>query len=51
VHAALRELVASGAIRPFIGRRISLGQVAAALEDHEQRRTTGRTVVDLSLPA
>jgi NADPH2:quinone reductase len=51
VHAALCELVASGAIRPCIGRRISLGQVAAALEDHEARRTSGRTVVDLSLPA
>src|SRR5439155_831990 len=42
---------ADGSIRPFIGRRIGLGQVAAALEDHEQRRTSGRTVVDLSLPA
>lgn len=51
VHAALSELVAEGAIHPFIGRRISLGQVAAALEEHEQRRTSGRTVVDLSLPA
>jgi NADPH2:quinone reductase len=51
VHAALSKLVAAGAIHPFIGRRISLGQVAAALEDHEQRRTSGRTVVDLSLPA
>jgi NADPH2:quinone reductase len=50
VHAALRQLIARGLIRPFIGRRINLGQVAAALEDHEQRRTSGRTVVDLSLP-
>jgi NADPH2:quinone reductase len=51
VHAAVRELAARGAIRPVIGRRIGLGQVAAALEDHEQRRTSGRTVVDMSLPA
>ena len=51
VHAELRRLITSGAIRPFIGRRINLGQVAAALEDHEQRRTSGRTVVDLSLPS
>jgi NADPH2:quinone reductase len=50
VHAELRRLIARGAIRPFIGRRINLGQVGAALEDHEQRRTSGRTVVDLSLP-
>jgi NADPH2:quinone reductase len=51
VHGALGKLVTAGAIRPFIGRRISLGEVAAALEDHEQRRTSGRTVVDLSLTA
>ena len=50
VHAALRRLVSEGAIRPHIGRRISLGQVAGALEDHAARRTSGRTVVDLSLP-
>jgi NADPH:quinone reductase len=48
VHAALLELVASGAIRPTIGRRIGLADVASALEDHEARRTSGRTVVDLS---
>ncbi|MHB8467739.1 MAG: quinone oxidoreductase family protein [Acidimicrobiales bacterium] len=51
VHGALCELITAGTIRPFIGRRISLGDVAAALEDHEQRRTSGRTVVDLSLRA
>ena len=51
VHAALRRLVTEGAVRPHIGRRISMGQVAAALEDHAARRTSGRTVVDLSLPA
>jgi len=50
VHAALRALLASGAIRPVIGRRIGISEVATALEDHEQRRTTGRTVVDMSLP-
>jgi NADPH:quinone reductase len=48
VHGALLQLVAAGAIRPVIGRRISMDEVAAALDDHEQRRTTGRTVVDLS---
>ena len=51
VHGALCRLITEGAIRPYIGRRISMGQVATALEDHEHRRTTGRTVVDLSLPA
>ena len=48
IHAALCELVASGAIRPAIGRRITMAEVAATLEDHEQRRTHGRTVVDIS---
>jgi len=50
VHEALCQLVTRGAIRPVIGRRIGLGEVAAALEDHEARRTSGRTVVDLSRP-
>ena len=51
VHAALGKLIADGAIRPYIGRRIGLGEVAAALEDHSARRTSGRTVVDLSIPS
>jgi NADPH:quinone reductase len=48
VHAALLELVASGVVRPVIGRVVTMEEVAAALDDHEQRRTTGRTVVDVS---
>jgi NADPH2:quinone reductase len=47
VHAALLDLVARGAVRPIIGRRIGLAEVAGALEDHAARRTSGRTVVDL----
>jgi NADPH2:quinone reductase len=47
-HAALCELVAAGRIRPAIGRRIRMDEVAATLEDHEQRRTMGRTVVDVA---
>jgi NADPH2:quinone reductase len=50
VHAALQALITRGAIRPVIGRRIAMHEVGAALEAHEQRRTTGRTVVDLTLP-
>jgi NADPH2:quinone reductase len=50
VHQALRSLVSDGSIRPYIGRRITIDQVAAALEDEDQRRTLGRTVVDLSQP-
>jgi NADPH2:quinone reductase len=49
VNAALSELVATGKIRPVVGRRIGMSQVAATLEDHAQRRTMGRSVVDLSL--
>src|SRR5260370_89463 len=48
VHDALLALVAAGAIRPVIGRRISMHEVPGALDDHEQRRTSGRTVVDMS---
>ena len=47
VHAALLDLVAAGAIRPVVGRRIGLDDVADALEDHAARRTTGRTVVEV----
>jgi NADPH2:quinone reductase len=48
VHAALQRLSSERAIRPYVGRRVGLDQVAAALEDHEQRRTSGRTVIDFS---
>lgn len=47
VHDALRALVARGAIRPVVGRRIGMEEVGAALEDHAQRRTSGRTVVEV----
>ena len=45
VHADLCEPVAKGEIRPLVGRRVALEGAAAALEDHEARRTTGRTAV------
>ena len=48
VHDALLALVAADMIRPVIGRRISMQEVAGVLDDHEQRRTSGRTVVDMS---
>jgi NADPH2:quinone reductase len=48
VHDALLALVAKGSIRPYVGRRIAMEDVAAALTNHEQRRTMGRTVVDLA---
>jgi len=45
VHADLLQLVAKGEVRPLVGRRVALEDAAAALEDHEARRTTGRTAV------
>ena len=51
VHADLCRMVSEGTIKPYIGRRIGPSEVAGALEDHEARRTTGRTVVDMSRPA
>jgi NADPH2:quinone reductase len=48
VHGALCELLAHGKIHPAVGRRIRMTDVAAALEDHAARRTTGRTVIDMS---
>ncbi len=44
-HADLVRLVAEKKIRPIVSRRVSLADAGAALDDHEARRTTGRTVV------
>ena len=48
VHGALCALITAGSIRPYIGRRIGMDDVAAALDDHDKRRTSGRTVVDIA---
>ena len=48
VHRALLDLVASQAVRPVIGRTVTMEQVGAALDDHENRRTAGRTVVTIA---
>jgi NADPH2:quinone reductase len=45
VHGALRELLSLRKIRPAVARRIRMEEVAAVLEDHLARRTSGRTVV------
>ncbi len=45
VHTDLLRLAASGDVRPHVGRRVSLEDAAGALEDHEQRRSLGRTAV------
>lgn len=48
VHGRLLELLAAGAVRPHVGRRVSMADAPAALADHEQRRAVGRTVVTIS---
>lgn len=47
VHADLLALLAQKRIRPIVGRRVTFGEVPAAYEDLEERRTIGRTVVQL----
>lgn len=44
-HARILELIRTGAITPTVGRRVAWGDLPAALDDIEQRRTTGRLVV------
>ncbi len=48
VHAALRELIRQQQIRPGVARRVRMAEVAATLEEHLARKTSGRTVVDIA---
>jgi NADPH2:quinone reductase len=48
VHQALLGLVAEGQIRPYIGARVPLEAAGAALDEHEHRRSVGRTVVEIA---
>jgi NADPH:quinone reductase len=45
IHADLLELAAAGKIRPVIGKRVSMDEAGKALDEHEARRSLGRTVV------
>jgi NADPH:quinone reductase len=47
VHTELLAMIADGRIRPYVGRRVSMADAGAALDDHEQRRSVGRTVVEV----
>jgi NADPH2:quinone reductase len=47
VHSDLLRMVAAGAIKPFVGRRVSMDEAGAALDAHEERRSVGRTVVEV----
>lgn len=45
VQRSLVELLDAGRIRPVVGREVSFRKMPHALEEMEQRHTTGRTVV------
>ena len=45
IHGDLIRLAAEGRIRPVVGRRVSMEEAGRALDDHEARRSIGRTVV------
>jgi NADPH2:quinone reductase len=48
VHGDLLTMVSKGMIRPFIGRRVTMEEAGRALDEHEARRSVGRTVVEIS---
>lgn len=48
VHQALLDLIAAGTVRPHVGRVVGIDEAAAALVDHEERRSIGRTVVKIA---
>ncbi|HSR85567.1 MAG TPA: zinc-binding dehydrogenase [Streptosporangiaceae bacterium] len=45
IHADLLRLAEAGQIRPVIGQRVSIDAAGKALDEHEARRSVGRTVV------
>ena len=45
VHSDLLRLASKGRIRPVVGRRVGMEEAGRALDDHEARRSLGRTVV------
>lgn len=47
IQDALLRLLADGAIHPVIGKTVSFDEIPAALEAFEERKTIGRTVVEL----
>jgi NADPH2:quinone reductase len=48
VHDALCRLVAEGAVTPYVGRVVGMDEAGAALADHRDRRSIGRTVVRIA---
>lgn len=50
IHSELLRLAAAGDIAPVIGRRVGMKDAGRALDDHEARRSIGRTVVEVDRP-
>ncbi|GAA3521307.1 NADPH:quinone oxidoreductase family protein [Aeromicrobium panaciterrae] len=48
VHTALVRMLEDGSITPHVGRVVEIDEAAAALDDHYQRQSIGRTVVKIS---
>src|SRR5450755_1254965 len=48
IHSDLLRMVADGSIRPQVGRRVPMEEAGAALDEHEARRSLGRTVVEVA---
>jgi len=47
IGAAIAELIAKGAVRPVIGQRFALEDAADALRTLDERRATGKVVLDV----
>jgi len=47
VQRSLEALLDEGRIRPLVGRTVPFEELPRALEDMEDRLTTGRTIVQL----
>jgi len=47
IHDDLLRLAAEGKIRPVVGRRVGMEDAGRALDEHEERRSVGRTVVEI----
>src|SRR5271170_867736 len=47
IGAAVNRMVNEGAIRPIVGSRFPLEQAAAALEEIDERRATGKVVLEV----
>lgn len=48
IHDDLRRLVTKGVIKPVVGRRVGMQEAGQALDEHEARRSLGRTVVEIA---